>query len=54
MNRFAKLIEKDPTKYPARMGKPWAEEEVVQLLGSIKKKKPMEHCNSMGSCNLLC
>ena len=53
MNRFAKLIEKDPTKYPARMGKPWAEEEVVQLLGSIKKKKPMadiatEHERTVG------
>ena len=53
MNRFAKLIEKDPTKYPARMGKPWAEEEVIQLLGSIKKKKPMadiatEHERTVG------
>ena len=38
MNQFAKLMEKNP---PARMSKPWAEEEVVQLLGSIKKKKTL-------------
>ena len=38
MNQFAKLMEKNP---PARMSKPWAEEEVVQLLGYIKKKKTL-------------
>jgi hypothetical protein len=39
---FTQLMEKDPTKYPAKMGKPWAEEEVVQLLASIKKQKTIE------------
>ena len=42
MNRFATLMEKDPAKYPARMGKSWMEEEVVQLLASIKKQKMIE------------
>ena len=50
MNQFAKLMEKNP---PARMSKPWAEEEVVQLLGSIKKKKTLtdiatEHYRTVG------
>ena len=41
-NYYTTLVEKDPSKYPVRMGMPWAEEEVVQLLGSIKKKQSIE------------
>ena len=53
---YAKLIEKDPIKYPARMGKPWTDEEVVQLLASIKKKKSIEdiaaeHQRTVGGIN---
>jgi hypothetical protein len=32
----------DPSKYPARMGQPWKEEEVVKLLTSIQKEKTVE------------
>ena len=50
---FTLLMEKDSTKYPARMGKSWAEEEVVQLLASIKKQKTIadiatEHQRTIG------
>ena len=50
---FTQLIDKDPIKYPARMGKSWAEEEVVQLLASIKKQKTIadiatEHQRTIG------
>jgi hypothetical protein len=26
------MVEKDPTKYPARMGKKWDDDEVLKLL----------------------
>jgi len=53
---FTQLMEKDPIKYPARMGKSWAEEEVIQLLASIKKQKTIEdiateHQRTIGSIN---
>jgi len=32
----------DPSNYPTRLGQPWKEEEVVQLLRSIQKKKSVE------------
>jgi len=32
----------DPSKYPARMGKPWQEDEILKLLTSIKQKKSIE------------
>ena len=37
-NIFEKMVEKDPIKYPARMGKKWEDDEVVKLLRSIQKK----------------
>ena len=39
MSMFLKMVEKDPTKYPARMGKKWDDDEVLKLLKSIQKKK---------------
>jgi hypothetical protein len=55
-NYFTRLKNKNPTKYPARMGQPWAEEEVIQLLASIKKQKTIEdiateHQRTIGSIN---
>jgi len=55
-NYITKLRDKEPTKYPARMGQPWAEEEVVQLLASIKKQKTIEdiateHQRTVGGIN---
>ena len=55
-NYFTRLKDKNPTKYPARMGQPWAEEEVIQLLASIKKQKTIEdiateHQRTIGSIN---
>jgi hypothetical protein len=32
----------DPSKYPARIGQPWKDEEVEKLLRNIQKKKTME------------
>jgi hypothetical protein len=32
----------DPSKYPSRMGQPWNDDEIVKLLRSIQKKKPVE------------
>jgi len=32
----------DPSKYPSRMGQPWNHDEIVKLLRSIQKKKPVE------------
>ena len=32
----------DPSKYPANMGKAWSDDEVLQLLQGIRKKKTME------------
>jgi len=36
----------DGSKYPARMGKAWAEEEVSQLLSLVRKKKTIEEIAS--------
>jgi len=46
----------DPSKYPARMGQPWKDEEVMQLLQSIQKKKLIEeiaeeHGRTIGGIN---
>lgn len=38
---FDELIKKDPTKYPARMGKVWSKEEEQELLQEIQKKVPI-------------
>lgn len=43
MSRFQVLIDKDPTKYPSRMGKKWEEDEVERLLSSIESKKSIDH-----------
>ena len=32
----------DPSKYPARLGQPWKDDEVLKLLTSIQKKKSIE------------
>ena len=42
MSMYQKMVEKDPTKYPARMGKKWDDDEVLKLLKSIQKKKPYQ------------
>jgi len=44
----------DPSKYPARLGQPWQEDEIVKLLTSIQKKKSVgeiakEHERTVGS-----
>ena len=46
----------DPSKYPARMGQPWKDEEIMQLLQSIQKKKSIEeiaeeHGRTIGGIN---
>jgi len=38
---YIKMVENDASKYPARMGKKWEQEEVQKLLASIKEKKPI-------------
>jgi hypothetical protein len=55
-NIFEKMVEKDPIKYPARMGKKWEDDEVVKLLRSIQKKKSIsdiatEHQRTIGAIN---
>jgi len=39
MNLFTQLRDKDTSKYPANMGKPWKDDEVLKLLKFIQKKK---------------
>ena len=56
MSIFQKMLEKDPTKYPARMGKKWDDDEVLKLLTSIQKKKTIseiatEHQRTTGAIN---
>ena len=51
---YSKLIESNPGKYPANMGKAWLDDEVVQLLKSVKAKKTHkdiaeEHGRTLGS-----
>ena len=46
----------DATKYPARMGQSWGDDEVIKLLTSIQKKKSIEeiseeHERTVGSIN---
>ena len=50
------MVEKDSTKYPARMGKKWDDDEVLKLLKSIQKKKTIseiatEHQRTIGAIN---
>ena len=39
---WEKLIQKNPGKYPGRMGFPWKHEEEYKLLQSIREKKTIE------------
>lgn len=32
----------DLSKYPSRIGQPWEDDEIVKLLTSVQKKKPIE------------
>ena len=41
MSMYVKMVEKDSSKYPARMGQKWEQEEVQKLLASIREKKPI-------------
>lgn len=51
---YSKLIEENPGKYPANMGKVWLDDEVIRLLKSVKAKKTHkdiaeEHGRTLGS-----
>jgi len=53
---FQKMVEKDPTQYPARMGNKWDDDEVLKLLKSIQQKKTIseiatEHQRTTGAIN---
>ena len=37
----------DPSKYPARMGKAWLDEEVIKMLIAVKKKKTVAEIASV-------
>jgi len=46
----------DASKYPARLGQPWNDDEIVKMLTSIQKKKSIEeiakeHERTVGSIN---
>lgn len=50
------MAANEPSKYPARMGKAWDDEEIVKLLQSIRKKKSIEdiaieHERTIGGIN---
>ena len=54
MSLFQKMVEKDPIKYPARMGMKWDDDEIRKLLKSIQKKKTIseiatEHQRTTGA-----
>ena len=36
------IYGQDSPKHPLRLGKPWKDDEVVKLLTSIQKKKPIK------------
>ena len=38
---YVKMVQNNNSKYPARMGQKWEQEEVQKLLASIKEKKPV-------------
>jgi hypothetical protein len=51
---YSKMADSNPGKYPANMGKAWLDDEVVQLLKSVKAKKThneiaLEHGRTLGS-----
>jgi hypothetical protein len=41
-NLFEMMVEKDPSKYPARMGQKWDEDEELKLLTLIQQKKSVD------------
>jgi hypothetical protein len=46
-NKMTETLKKsmyglDSSKYPAKMGKAWTEEEVVKLLDHVNKKKTLD------------
>jgi hypothetical protein len=50
------MAQRDPTKYPARMGKKWEDEEDIKLLTSIQENKSIadiatEHERTIGGIN---
>ena len=50
------MAKDNPSKYPARMGQSWEEEETIKLLTSIQKKKSIEdiaaeHERTVGGIN---
>jgi len=50
------MAQRDPTKYPARMGKRWEDEEDIKLLTSIQENKSIadiaiEHDRTIGGIN---
>ncbi len=42
MSKFQQMSKENPEKYPANMGKPWSDEEVIELLLGIRDKKTYE------------
>ena len=42
MASFAKMIQENPEKYPARMGQPWTEDEIAKLHAEVSEKKTFE------------
>jgi len=56
MSMFQGIVESDPTKYPARMGKKWEDDEDIKLLTSIQENKSIadiaeEHERTIGGIN---
>ncbi len=56
MSLYQGMAQRDPTKYPARMGKKWDDEEDIKLLTSIQENKSIadiaaEHERTIGGIN---
>ena len=56
MSLYQGMAQRDPTKYPARMGKKWEDEEDIKLLTSIQENKSIadiaaEHERTIGGIN---
>lgn len=41
-NLFKMMVEKEPSKYPARMGQKWDEDEELKLLTLVQQKKSVD------------
>jgi hypothetical protein len=53
-NMYSKMASENPGKYPARMGKTWNSDEVLDLLRGVKSRKSVqeiaqEHERTVGS-----